>query len=258
MNSRQPLGQITGSQLNVISHEYNKHDKKHMEQHPNVTRTQLNTPSNSPMTDSFSGSDIPIASVLNAKNSNIPFYNTPPTVLSDVHNNSMNTSVNASFEVHPTTRNAKKNPVVSEQQINKLRSRVQLAYYKYKTKQVHLKFSDIIKDQSKKHRVQKGKRQTSSDAKRKFRKLAGLTRIEESQSTTASASASASASNSSSASSQPQLKNITAGPGPDTIASRTQCITPEKNNSTKPYSSRYTPVSVKAARSLLQMFSTGA
>ncbi|CAG98076.1 Nrm1p [Kluyveromyces lactis] len=221
MSVRLPLGQISSSKLNVLSQENKLHQGKRS------VRPQLNTPSNSPSTESFNNSEISLASVLNTQTSSSQFYSTPPQALHDVKERINN---------ELTEKNSK----LTDENILRLRSRVQLAYYKYRTKQVHLKFSEIV---SRKKQSANKIRKPEND--RKSRKLAGLNPAIEATSRT---------------------NNNNNGTSNLAVCSQQhiQCITPEKRYPAKPYastsaiSSGYTPVSVKAAKSLLQMFSTGA
>lgn len=222
MSGRLPLGSRTESQLNVLFHDQSRYvDGKPMAQkNAGISlKGQLNTPSTSPCTESFTSKvlgNVPTS----AWNRSGNVYGTPPSVL---------------VEADQSQHALKPKYEMTETQILRLKLRVRLAYYKYKTNQVHLKFSDILKSNpSKKHHFaanpKKGK---------KLRKLAG--------SVTSMSSAAS-----------PASKAMRA------ISSSSQCITPEKRTladgqaSTSSVSSGNTPMSVKAAKSLIHMFSTGA
>ncbi|CDO95623.1 unnamed protein product [Kluyveromyces dobzhanskii CBS 2104] len=222
MAVRLPLGQIPSSKLNVLSQE--------RELFPPGKRsmpTHLNTPSNSPSTEQCNSSDNSLISTLNSRTASTQVYCTPPNVLEDVKET-------IEHEVQKSDACSNKHVKLTDERILRLKSRVQLAYYKYRTNQEHLKFTEIVK-----HKRQMANKVRKLDDP-KSRKLAGLK-------------------NAAFTATKPSTtSNLTVNP------QRKDCITPEKRYPTKPYastsaiSSGYTPVSVKAAKSLLHMFSTGA
>lgn len=230
---RTPLVDKTNSQLNIVSNRFNTKLTTRTGSETIIkpladTHVTMNTPHNSPNIDVVSGSCFRIKPTSNYSNYREPLprdiYLTPSE------------SLDGNTEVLKESNKPKN--TITNAQIKRLQLRMKLAYYKHTTNQSHLKFSDILIRQSKRPSNRK-----PSKSHRKLRKLAGSVPC---------------------TGQLPEELQKSKGIQDPDKASIDSCnyITPKKSALSRKQSSNSlgpsntTPMSVRAAKSLLQLFST--